>query len=48
MDEKTSIQARGRCHEEMPPEPQQTRRIETGNRSPDSRKTGAAAGRPVP
>jgi hypothetical protein len=29
MDEKTSIQARGRCHEEMPPEPQQTRRIET-------------------
>jgi DDE superfamily endonuclease len=28
-DEKTSIQARGRCHEEMPPEPQQTRRIET-------------------
>jgi DDE superfamily endonuclease len=29
MDEKTSIQARGRCHEEMPPEPKQTRRIET-------------------
>jgi DDE superfamily endonuclease len=29
MDEKTSIQARRRCHEEMPPEPQQTRRIET-------------------
>jgi hypothetical protein len=29
MDEKTSIQARGRCHEEMPPESQQTRRIET-------------------
>jgi hypothetical protein len=29
MDEKTSIQARGRCHEEMPPEPQQTRRIES-------------------
>ena len=28
MDEKTSIQARGRCHEEMPPEPEQTRRIE--------------------
>jgi hypothetical protein len=29
MDEKTSIQARRRCHEEMPPEPKQTRRIET-------------------
>jgi hypothetical protein len=29
MDEKTSIQARGRCHEEMPPEPKQRRRIET-------------------
>ena len=29
MDEKTSIQARRRCHEEMPPEPGQTRRIET-------------------
>jgi hypothetical protein len=29
MDEKTSIQARRRCHEETPPEPQQTRRIET-------------------
>ncbi len=29
MDEKTSIQARGRCHEEMAPEPKQTRRIET-------------------
>ncbi len=28
MDEKTSIQARGRCHEEMPPEPEQARRIE--------------------
>jgi len=28
MDEKTSIQARGRCHAEMPPEPKQTRRIE--------------------
>ena len=28
-DEKTSIQARGRCHGEMPPEPGQTRRIET-------------------
>ena len=28
MDEKTSIQARGRCHEEMPPEPKQSRRIE--------------------
>jgi hypothetical protein len=28
MDEKTSIQARGRTHEEMPPEPNQTRRIE--------------------
>ena len=28
MDEKTSIQARGRSHEEMPPEPKQTRRIE--------------------
>jgi DDE superfamily endonuclease len=28
MDEKTSIQARGRTHEEMPPEPKQTRRIE--------------------
>jgi hypothetical protein len=29
MDEKTSIQARGRCHEETPPEPKQTRRIES-------------------
>ena len=29
LDEKTSIQARGRCHEEMPPEPKQTRRIES-------------------
>ena len=29
LDEKTSIQARGRRHEEMPPEPQQTRRIES-------------------
>jgi hypothetical protein len=29
MDEKTSIQARGRTHEEMPPEPEQTRRIES-------------------
>ena len=29
MDEKTSIQARRRCHEEMPPEPKQSRRIET-------------------
>ena len=28
MDEKTSIQARGRCHEEMPSQPKQTRRIE--------------------
>ncbi len=28
MDEKTSIQARGRRHEEMPPKPEQTRRIE--------------------
>ena len=28
MDEKTSIQARGRCHEETPPQPEQTRRIE--------------------
>jgi hypothetical protein len=28
MDEKTSIQARGRCHEEMPPMPKQTRRVE--------------------
>jgi DDE superfamily endonuclease len=28
MDEKTSIQARGRSHEEMAPEPKQTRRIE--------------------
>ena len=28
MDEKTSIQARGRKHEEMPPETNQTRRIE--------------------
>src|SRR5437764_1352542 len=27
MDEKTSIQARGRCHEEMPPEARQTRWI---------------------
>jgi hypothetical protein len=29
MDEKTSIQARGRCHDEMPPEPKRTRRIES-------------------
>ena len=29
MDEKTSIQARGRTHEELPPEPQRTRRIES-------------------
>ena len=29
MDEKTSIQARRRCHEEMPPEPKQSRRIES-------------------
>ncbi len=29
MDEKTSIQARGRCHDEMPPESKQSRRIET-------------------
>jgi len=28
MDEKTSIQARRRCHEEMPPESKQARRIE--------------------
>ena len=28
MDEKTSIQARGRKHEETPPQPKQTRRIE--------------------
>jgi hypothetical protein len=28
MDEKTSIQARGRKHDEMPPESEQTRRIE--------------------
>ncbi len=29
MDEKTSIQARGRTHEETPPQPEQTRRIES-------------------
>ncbi len=29
MDEKTSIQARRRCHEEMPPQPKQSRRLET-------------------
>ena len=29
MDEKTSIQARGRKHDEMPPEANQTRRVET-------------------
>jgi hypothetical protein len=29
LDEKTSIQARRRGHEEMPPEPKQTRRIES-------------------
>jgi hypothetical protein len=29
MDEKTSIQARGRCHEETPPQAKQTRRIES-------------------
>jgi len=28
MDEKTSIQARGRCHAETPPRPGQTRRVE--------------------
>jgi hypothetical protein len=28
MDEKTSIQARRRCHEETPPQPKQRRRIE--------------------
>ena len=28
MDEKTSIQARGRRHEETPPQPKQTRRVE--------------------
>ena len=28
MDEKTSIQARGRKHDELPPEPKQARRIE--------------------
>ncbi len=29
MDEKTSIQARGRTHEETPPQPKQTRRVES-------------------
>ncbi len=29
LDEKTSIQARGRSHEETPPQPEQTRRIES-------------------
>lgn len=29
LDEKTSIQARGRSHEETPPQPKQTRRIES-------------------
>jgi hypothetical protein len=29
LDEKTSIQARCRCHKEMPPEPKQSRRLET-------------------
>jgi hypothetical protein len=29
MDEKTSIQARGRLHEETPPQPEQTRRVES-------------------
>ena len=29
LDEKTSIQARRRCHADMPPEPGQRRRIET-------------------
>ena len=29
LDEKTSIQARGRCHEETPPQHRQTRRIES-------------------
>jgi hypothetical protein len=29
MDEKTSLQARGRRHEEMPPEPKRRRRIES-------------------
>jgi hypothetical protein len=29
MDEKTSIQARGRTHEETPPQPNQTRRVES-------------------
>jgi DDE superfamily endonuclease len=29
MDEKTSIQARGRSHDEMPPKPKRSRRIES-------------------
>jgi hypothetical protein len=29
MDEKTSIQARGRLHEDTPPQPKQTRRVES-------------------
>jgi hypothetical protein len=29
MDEKTSIQARGRLHEETPPQPEQARRVES-------------------
>jgi hypothetical protein len=29
LDEKTSIQARGRCHDEMPPQPNRKRRIES-------------------
>ena len=36
MDEKTSIQARGRRHEETPPQPKQTRRIEA-----ESKRNGA-------
>ena len=36
MDEKTSIQARQRCHEATPPEPKQKRRIE-----PEYKRTGA-------
>ena len=36
MDEKTSIQARRRCHEETPPKPKQRRRIE-----PEYQRKGA-------
>ena len=45
MDEKTSIQARQRRHEEMPPEPKQSRRIESGIREEGSVAIPGSVGR---